>query len=149
VKPCGIDRAVRAAERHRKEWQAGYPLPAAVRESAQAGALHTNTRLLKRRERRLGAALSLVLHRTDDAHRCVIYRRSRQSRLHLNLLIKNGERVSLRGAFGAPRIYRVAVVACVAATMGVIALRGRRPPATRRRLAFPPATSGYRCRPTN
>jgi hypothetical protein len=32
---------------------------------------------------------------------------SRQSRLHLNLIIKNGERVSLRGAFGAPRIYRV------------------------------------------
>jgi len=55
-----------------------------------------------------GAGLSLVHHRTDEAHRRVIYRRPRQSRLHLNLFIKNGERVSLRGAFAAPRIYRVA-----------------------------------------
>ena len=55
-----------------------------------------------------GVALPLVLHRTDGAHRRVVYWRSRQSRLHLNLIIKNGERVSLRGAFGAPRIYRAA-----------------------------------------
>jgi hypothetical protein len=52
-----------------------------------------------------GATLSLVLHRTDGAHRRVVYSLSRQSRLHLNLIIKNGERGSLRGAFGVPRIY--------------------------------------------
>ena len=38
-------------------------------------------------------------------HRRVLYSRSRQSRLQLNLRIKNGERVSLRGAPKAPRIY--------------------------------------------
>ena len=40
----------------------------------------------------------LVLHRTDGAHRRMLYLRPRQSRLHLNLFIKNGERGSLRGA---------------------------------------------------
>jgi len=39
-----------------------------------------------------------VLHRTDGAHRRMLYLRPRQSRLHLNLFIKNGERGSLRGA---------------------------------------------------
>jgi hypothetical protein len=34
-----------------------------------------------------GAALALVLHRTDHAHRRVVYG-SRQSRLHLNLFVK-------------------------------------------------------------
>jgi hypothetical protein len=57
---------------------------------------------------RKSAELTLVHHRTDGAGPRVIYRRSRQSRLHLNLFIKNGERGSLRGAFAAPRIYRVA-----------------------------------------
>ena len=55
-----------------------------------------------------GPALPLVLRRTDGAHRRVVYSGSRQSRLHLNLRIKNGERVSLRGAPKAPRIYRAA-----------------------------------------
>jgi hypothetical protein len=45
-----------------------------------------------------------VLQRTDDAHRRVVYG-SRRSRLHLNLFIKDGERVSLWGAFRAPHIY--------------------------------------------
>jgi hypothetical protein len=79
-------------------------------QSPPVHALHTDTALLICRERRLRAALSLVLHRTDDAHRRVLYRRSRQSRLHLNLFIKNGERVSLRGAPKAPRIYRAAAL---------------------------------------
>jgi hypothetical protein len=35
----------------------------------------------------MGAALALVLHRTDDSHRRVVYG-SRQSRLHLNLFVK-------------------------------------------------------------
>ena len=35
----------------------------------------------------LAGALALVLHRTDDSHRCVVYG-SRQSRLHLNLFVK-------------------------------------------------------------
>jgi hypothetical protein len=52
------------------------------------------------RELRL-ALVVLVLHRTDDAHRRVVYG-SRRSRLHLNLFIKHGERVSLWGAFGHP-----------------------------------------------
>jgi hypothetical protein len=55
-----------------------------------------------------GPALPLVLRRTDGAHRRVVYSGSRRSRLHQNLRIKNGERVSLRGTPKAPRIYRAA-----------------------------------------
>jgi hypothetical protein len=68
-------------------------------------ALHTGTGHSYVKEHDWGVAQFLVLHRTDGAHRPVVYSRSRQSRLHLTLIIKNGERVSLRGAPKAPRIY--------------------------------------------
>jgi hypothetical protein len=45
--------------------------------------------------RKAGNGRLLVLHRTDGAHRRMLYLHPRQSRLHLNLLIKNGERGSL------------------------------------------------------
>jgi hypothetical protein len=50
------------------------------------------------------AAPALVLHRTDDAHR-LWYTGALDNRASTCTYLSNGERVSLRGAFGAPRIH--------------------------------------------
>jgi hypothetical protein len=111
---CTIDQAVLAAEKAGDDWQTvrdthSHRQFLRVLRRARRRAAHWHwTTHMHRDSGNLSVAPTLVLHRTDGAHRRMVYWRSRQSRLHLNLIIKNGERVSLRGAFGAPRIYRAA-----------------------------------------